>query len=286
MSKILQTAAEQILTSRRPSDFLAAWLRNCGLLVPENRRVFAHYYRNFRELRSHRLRRVYDRQLEEIMNLVAATARPRVLEVGSGCGTESLWFSLNGATVTSIDIKQDRLAVARERQSLLEGFVGHKLDCQFERKSLLDVDGNSKYDLIWVQQTFHHLEPRAECVAAIVRLLRPGGAVVMSEVNAWNPLVQLMLLRRRGLKTIVEFSDVDGRRMAYGNERILTASSLGRWFQRFGLSKGTSAYYRLLPSHPVFDRLDLLERCLSGRILKPLYTHYNFVAWKPAEAQP
>lgn len=280
--KASKSAQERILAARQPSEFLAAWLENSDLLPPPERATFEHYYGNFGNLASERMRQAYDRQLEEVMELMHRQAGLELLEVGAGCGTESLWFTVNGAQVTSIDIKTDRLAVARERQHILEDYLGRKLQCHFEQQSLLEMDGADRFDLIWVQQTFHHLEPRAECVAAITRLLRPGGSVVMSEVNAWNPLLQLLLLRRRGFKTIAEFEDDSGALIPYGNERILTAAALKRWFRRAGLPESRVSYYRVFPSHPGFDKLASIERLIAGSRLIPLFTHYNFVARKQA----
>ena len=84
------------------------------------RRTFEHYYGNFDTLKSERMRWAYDQQLKEATELVRRQSGLKLLEVGSGCGTESLWFSINGANVTSVDIKTDRLATARARQKLLE----------------------------------------------------------------------------------------------------------------------------------------------------------------------
>ena len=271
----------EILASTKPSEFLSAWLRNAQLLPAAARETFLDYYHNFRDLRSDRLRWAYDRQLQEISQLVAERPGLRVLEVGAGCGTESLWFAKLGASVTSIDIKDDRLEVARARQAVLEDLAGRKIDCRFERKSLLEMPGTEQFDLVWVQQTFHHLEPRAGCVTAIVRLLRPGGAVVISEANAWNPFIQLMALRIRGFKTITYYEDADGNRIHYGNERILPAAALVQWFRRAGLVDPKVSYYRVLPSHPAFDRLAGIERRMGSWPLKPLFTHYNFVARRP-----
>lgn len=272
---------EEILDSTTPSAFLSAWLRNSRLLPPAPRETFLGYYHNFGDLRSDRLRWAYDRQLQEISQLVSERPGLRVLEVGAGCGTESLWFAKLGASVTSIDIKEDRLEAARARHAVLEALAGHRIDCRFERRSLIEMPGSEQFDLVWVQQTFHHLEPRADCVAAIVGLLRPGGAAVISEVNAWNPFIQLMLLRRRGLNTITYYEDADGNRIHYGNERILPAAALVRWFRRAGLVDPKVSYYRVLPSHPAFDRLAGIERRLASWPLTPLFTHYNLVARKP-----
>ena len=272
---------EDILAATKPSEFLSAWLRNSQILPPTARETFLGYYHNFGHLQSDRLRWAYDRQLQEISQLVSERSGLRVLEVGAGCGTESLWFAKLGARVTSIDVKEDRLEVARARQAALDDLAGRKIDCRFERRSLVEMPESEQFDLVWVQQTFHHLEPRAECVAAIVRLLRPGGAAVISEVNAWNPFIQLMLLRRRGFNTITYYEDADGKRIYYGNERILPAAALVQWFRRAGLVDPKVSYYRVLPSHPAFDRLAGIERRMGSWPLKPLFTHYNLVARRP-----
>ena len=279
--KEMARAERDILQARKPSEFLAAWLSHSGILPDQERQTFEHYYENFATLRSERMRWAYDQQLKEATELVRRQPGLKLLEVGSGCGTESLWFSFNGANVTSVDIKTDRLATARARQKLLEKFTGKKLQCRFKKQNLLEMKEQDHFDLIWVQQTFHHLEPRADCVRAISSLLRPGGWLVVSEVNAWNPLLQLQLLRRRGLQTICHFEDENGNLLPYGNERILTASRLKRWFRDVGLRRGEAKYYRVFPSHPIFDRFSALERMISGSPIVPLNTHYNYVAQKP-----
>jgi hypothetical protein len=47
-----------------------------------------------------------------------------------------------------------------------------------------------------------HLEPRADVVAKLARLVVPGGHVVFSEANGWNPLLQAFLFKLRGTKTM------------------------------------------------------------------------------------
>ena len=281
MTTGLPNAGTRIISARSPSDFLAAWLKNSDLLPDAERRTFQGYYQNFGTLESARMRWAYDRQLEEVTELARSRPRLELFEVGSGCGTEALWFALAGANVTSIDIKTDRLNTARARQQVMEGYRGEKLNCEFRQQNLLEVEGEKRFDLIWAEQAFHHLEPRADCVAAISRLLRPGGYVVISEVNAWNPLIQLQLFMRRGFQTLSHFEDEHGNRVPYGNERILTARRLSRWFRDAGLGQSETSYYRVLPSNAAFDRFAALERLISGSALMPLNTHYNFVARKP-----
>ena len=167
-----------------------------------------------------------------------------------------------------------------ERLHVLQSVIGRTLDCSVQTAPLLTFEDAQGFDLIWLEQAFHHLEPRAEVVARIVSLLRPGGRVVLSEANALNPLLQLQLLRIRGLRMTVEVQSEHGR-VVWGNERVLSRTVLARWFRRHGVREESSGYYRVFPSHPLFEPLFGLERRLTHACLAPLYTHYNFVGRKP-----
>ena len=97
----------------------------------------------------------------------------------------------------------DLLQVDRKRKSLLAQVVGKELRCDFETRSLLGLE-NEHYDVIWMEQAFHHLEPRSEVLTKLSALLRPGGKLVISETNGWNPAIQAKLFRLRGLKPVID----------------------------------------------------------------------------------
>ena len=262
------------------SDFLAAWLADRPL-SDANQRLVDDYYARFRGLRSERLRFWYRSQVREMEALIASLGRPRVLEVGVGTGTETLWFAMLGARVTGIDVFAHCTAAASERLEVLRDRVRRDLDCRIETVSLLDFDDDDGFDIIWMEQAFHHLEPRAKVVEKIGALLRPGGHVALSEANAWNPLLQMQLLRARGFNTIIEASSGNGH-VLYGNERVLTAGSLEKTLAPAGIRKESVRYFRLFPSHAVFDRLLALERAAGRLPFPPMYSHYNFVGRKDA----
>ena len=134
-----------------------------------------------------------------------------------------------------------------------------------------------------MEQAFHHIEPRAAALKQIAGLLRPGGHVVISEANALNPLLQLQLLRARGLKMVLTVQTKQGT-LVYGNERVLTRGALSRLLGAVGIEHVSSRYYRVFPAHPVFEPLFGLERRVSGRWLAPIFTHYNLVGRKAARA--
>jgi 2-polyprenyl-3-methyl-5-hydroxy-6-metoxy-1,4-benzoquinol methylase len=258
------------------SEFLEVWLRR-NLLPDEEAGALYAYYRSYRRNFGPYLKHHYRNQTRELMVLLEAEPSARVLEVGCGCGTESLWMAAQGVTVAAVDVTESFLNVAAARKKILECALGHRLECEFHRKSILDMEGGP-YDLIWMEQAFHHLEPRAAIVEKIGGLLRPGGHLVVSENNAWNPLQQLVLFKMRGTKTIV---DVDG--VPWGNERILTAGRLRRQFERCGIEKITLRYFRTLPNRHWSDMLTARIGMFDDADrwwMRPFYTHYNYVGRK------
>jgi len=264
---------------RSIADFLRVWLER-GLLEPDEERLLHDYYRKFRRLRSERMQAVYAEQIREAQDLVRARPGLKVLEVGTGCGTEALWLAVNGADVTSIDVAPHYTALAERRREVLQEALGRPLACRFRTCPVLDLAGTGEFDLVWMEQTFHHLEPREACVRIIAGLVRPGGWLIISEANGLNPLLQLQLLLFRGTRTVVATRRPDGSEYLYGNERVLSAFTLRALFARQGIACERIRYFRFFPSHPAFDRLGWIDRKVATRWLLPFHTHYNYVGRK------
>lgn len=265
-----------VASPRSISDFLASWLEGTWLPSDEDRvlrRYYASYVRHFGPY----MRRQYSEQTRELVERIDGLAAPRFLEVGCGCGTESLYVALLGARVLGIDINQDRLGVARARLAVLEREAGRPLDCAFQSRSLFDLEPRGDFDVIWMEQAFHHLEPRRKVLELLPRLLSPEGVVIISEPNAWNPLVQLDFFRKRGFRTVVEYEDAGGQKHLYGNERILTPRRLIACLRSVGLEPASLRYFRIFPNWSVADSLSGIER-VCPQILRVPFTHYNVVA--------
>jgi SAM-dependent methyltransferase len=127
-----------------------------------------------------------------------------------------------------------------------------------------------------MEMAFHHIEPRAEVPSVLARLLRPGGHVVIAEANAWNPLLQAAFFGQRGLRTISERVDAEGRRHLYGVERITTARRIERLFSYEDFLPVSSRYFRVLPNSAFTERLAWIERWVPGWLL-PAFSHYVVV---------
>lgn len=269
----------RFLAAEGISNFLSIWL-NSRLLPPAEQRVLEAYYASFRRHFSVRMRRFYDSQTREIMVLLAAEPGLRLLEIGCGCGSESLWFALHGAEVTALDLKSDRIAVAEKRSEVLEREAGQRIACTFRRVSLFDFPEDEAFDVVWMEQSFHHLEPREAVIDRVSAVLRPGGYLIVSEANALNPLLQVQLALRRGFRTITIYEDEKGRSHPYGNERILSAAKLRQAFAKRGVTCQSIRHFRVFPNYPIFDGLTWLENQLSYNCFVPVTTHFNYVGRK------
>ena len=262
------------------ADFLDWWLRH-PVLPASEQAVFDAYYAGYRGRFGHYVRHHYAGQSAEITALIGAKRAPRLLEVGGGCGTEALWFALQGAHVLAVDVNEERLRVARARKAIIERSIGRPLEVEFRFCSLFDLDAPSAFDLIWMEQAFHHIEPREQIYATVGRLLAPEGRVVISEANGWNPLLQLLLFSKRGFRTIVRRKMEDGRYIVYGNERITTPSAMARGFQQVGIRREAVRYFRTLANVAAAEVLMPVERAIP-QFAAPLFSHYNYVGYKPA----
>lgn len=255
------------------AEFLCFWLAN-PVLREEDQRTFDYYYRSYKKHFGPYLQHYYERQTRELMALVRSTPRARVLEIGCGCGTETLWAALHGASVTGIDISAELLSVAQQRLNWLAKETGQSLLCRFLRSSVFDLDQEGPFDIVYIEQALHHIEPRQQLIEKLSAFVAPGGHLVISEANGWNPFLQIRLFRMRGTRTIIMH---DGH--PWGHERITAPSALVRQFKRHGFSPVTLDYYRALPNAAAADKLLSLDRALP-QMLRPLFTHFNLVLRK------
>jgi len=262
-----------ILRADDISVFLSLWLKNRSILSSESNAVFSKYYQSYLRYFGPYIMHQYKQQSKELMEYIEQNPTLKVLEIGCGCGTESLWMALHGINVTSIDINEERLSVANERKQLLEDSLGKTLPVEFHLQSILEME-EIEFDVIWMEQTFHHLEPREEVLSTLYKLLKKGGKIIISDTNALNPLVQLQYFLQRGFKTVKKV-----RGYVYGNERVTTPRLLKRKMDKYGFNNIVYRYFRIMPNKRFVDLLKFNEPKLC-RPLTFLYTHYNIIANK------
>jgi len=257
------------------------------MLKPENRLVFSKYYYNYVDSFDEFLCYVTTQRLLELHDKLEDSRSLNILDVGAGTGSESIFMALHGHKVLGIDINRERLSVAKERKKIAEEYWNRKLLCEFKEENLLDHNPEELYDLIWMEETFHHLEPRGKVVSKLCELLKKNGCIIMTEANSYNLLTQLKFFLKRGLKTVTIKEIQSGketRKIFYGNERILSPRKLSKLMKKAGFINARYRYFRVFP---VFiSRLlgarsaMLIENFIEKTSLVFLFVHYNFVTEK------
>jgi SAM-dependent methyltransferase len=110
----------------------------------------------------------------------------RLLDVGCGLGEASVYFALEGAEVTSLDISR-RMLDATARLAERNGVT-----LRVRKASAEDIglpEGES-FDVIYAGNLLHHVD-----IAATIRLLKPylatGGVFVSWDPIAYNPVINV-----------------------------------------------------------------------------------------------
>ena len=121
-----------------------------------------------------------------ILSKMGPLAGKRLLDLGAGLGESSVYFALQGAHVTTVDLSpqmvETALSLGRKFGVQLEGLVSGAED--------LDVPAES-FDIIYVANTIHHVHNRPALFEKISRALRPGGIFFSYDPLAYNPLINI-----------------------------------------------------------------------------------------------
>lgn len=100
----------------------------------------------------------------------------RVLDVGCGIGSESVFLAVRGMRTSAIDISADAIATAKR----LADAYGAEVD--FRVADVLKLPyGDREFDVVADQGCFHHMADgeRPQYTQEILRVLKPGGMLVL-----------------------------------------------------------------------------------------------------------
>tara|TARA_B100000212_G_C27384505_1_gene538604 strand:- start:4714 stop:5544 length:831 start_codon:yes stop_codon:yes gene_type:complete len=234
---------------KTPGNFLYFWLENYdSILEKKDKEIFAEYYKNWIPNFNFALREHYTKQMKELLSILSQ-GKFEILEVGCGCGTESIFMSMLGHNVHGIEINSERLNLADSRKNYMKSvFPDLPINLSFSNSSFFEERFEKKFDIVWLEQAFHHIEPRDEFINKVSNLVKDDGFLIFSEANACNPLIQLLLYKKRGFKTIKLFKDDNGKNHLYGDERIISLNRLFKLFKKKGFLKHSQSYFSVFPS--------------------------------------
>ena len=111
----------------------------------------------------------------------------RAADIGCGTGTMSRWMAArmgSGSAVDAIDISEDQLAVARGVPAAAgSGTITYRLASAYDPEL-----PEGQYDLAFVRLVLCHLKEPDKAVAAMARLLKPGGRLVLVDMDLYSVL--------------------------------------------------------------------------------------------------
>ena len=113
----------------------------------------------------------------------------RVLEIGCGTGVYTRWLRDRGLAVHAMDISPAMIVEARKRCPDAAYVAG---DCE-DPASVLDAAAIGEgFDAIVGINTFSYYPRKAEALANYAALLRPGGRLIIIDMNGASPAYAIM----------------------------------------------------------------------------------------------
>jgi SAM-dependent methyltransferase len=110
----------------------------------------------------------------------------KLLDIGAGLGESSVYFALQGAQVTTVDISpqmlQTVLALGKKFGVQLEGIVSSGEGLNVPRDT---------FDIVYVANTIHHVQDRHRLFSQMKRALKPGGRFFSFDPLAYNPAINV-----------------------------------------------------------------------------------------------
>jgi SAM-dependent methyltransferase len=216
----------------------------------------------------HRLRRDrWQKKLDSLLTMV----RPdqRVVDCGSGFGTEVIAFALAGARVTAVDLFPIYLRLLERRVALYGEIFGVDLSSRVRvvAAHLPTYEPDETFDYAWSNESIEHILPLEPFLRRLPGWLAEDGAAVICNDNALNPVRMLVTMRARGSVRArhVTHTSPDGTAVSYGNEIIRSPLSTRRMLQSAGFRSVELRMLSVVPSQLVRnDVAETLARRLEG----------------------
>jgi SAM-dependent methyltransferase len=113
-------------------------------------------------------------------------SRAALLDVGCGTGTEAIWLAQRGYRITAVDSSQAMLDVLTRRAAGANLDISTRQLKAGDLSTLVDELGEGSFDGAYSSFGALNTEPSLDrSLAAMSRLVRPGGRIVLSVMNRW-----------------------------------------------------------------------------------------------------
>lgn len=123
----------------------------------------------------------------------------KLLDVGSGLGEASVYFALQGAQVTAVDISENMLKCTVD---LGKRYGVEIRTCKTALENL-SLPKDELFDVIYAGNIFHHVDIEA-ALTALKKHLKPEGVLVSWDPVAYNPAINVYRKKAMDVRTVDE----------------------------------------------------------------------------------
>jgi SAM-dependent methyltransferase len=169
-----------------------------------------------------------------ILALMGDLKGKHLLDVGAGLGESSVYFALQGAHVTSLDLSPRMVdcavALGKAHGVSLRGLVQSGEELQVPEEH---------FDIVYIANTIHHVTDKDLLFQQIQKVLKPGGLFFSYDPIGYNPVIEIYRRMATQVRTDDEapltFADVDIARRYFRNVQhrefwILTLSLFLKYY--------------------------------------------------------
>jgi broad specificity phosphatase PhoE/ubiquinone/menaquinone biosynthesis C-methylase UbiE len=192
-----------------------------------------------------------ERELREMIRLADPRGQEDALDVATGTGAVALALAPYVYTVTGIDLSPAMLEIAETARA---GRGLSNVRFTLGQIGVAPLPDNS-FDIITAHDLLHYVADLPALFALFVRLLRPGGRVVMDElVGSDDPvkratLEAIMVRRDPGIVEVLSAAEIESALKANGfrvarSERYTVNRDLDDWLTRGAADEGTRSAVR------------------------------------------
>jgi len=123
--------------------------------------------------------RPYSTSIEVVRAAIGDLDGLNILDIGCGIGEECRTFVAHGASATGIDPNPKVIEQAKDKGGGADYITGTTQSTDFETGS---------FDLIYFGYSLHHIPDMTGALEDAIRLVKPGGRIIILEPQADDPL--------------------------------------------------------------------------------------------------
>ncbi len=221
-----------------------------------------------------------------------------VLDIGGGPGRYSIFLAQNGHKVTLVDLSE-KLVEQAEENAAKAGVVIQK----FIRGNVLDLETilpNKSFDAVLCMGPLYHLleeDERKEAINQCLKLLKPGGILIVSFISAYAPIVDCLKtypheIKERKNRFLQYLSDGRNKKeFGFTDAYFISPDNIESLFSRFpmktvsimaaeGLGAMCENSLMQLPEEDFMEWVDLLYKISDRKVSWGSCEHLLYVGRK------